>query len=286
MASTRIGLIGVGLLGTALARRFAAAGLQVCGFDANPDRRRELASLGGEWAACASEVAASCDRLVFSLPTSDVVLRVIEEIEPKLRPGAIVMDTTTGDPQDVEAVAERLGQRHVFYLDATVGGSSRQVENGEVIVMAGGDRAAYERCQDIFAAFSRQTFYLGAAGNGSRMKLVLNLVLGLNRAVLAEGLVFASKYGLDPRQALAILKAGPTYSRVMDTKGEKMLTGNFQPEARLSQHLKDVRLILAAGEQTGARLPLSTVHRALLEAAEKAGFGGSDNSAVIKAFET
>ena len=117
------------------------------------------------------------------------------------------------------------------------------------------------------------------------MKLVLNLVLGLNRAVLAEGLEFARASGIDPWLALEILKASPAYSRAMDTKGARMLNEDFEPEARLSQHLKDVRLILASGERSGAQLPLSEAHRALLEIAESAGFGSLDNSAVIKALQ-
>jgi 3-hydroxyisobutyrate dehydrogenase-like beta-hydroxyacid dehydrogenase len=98
-------------------------------------------------------------------------------------------------------------------------------------------------------------------------------------------LVFASRCGLPPQQTLEVLKAGPAYSSVMDTKGQKMLNGDFEPVARLSQHLKDVRLILAAGDRYGAKTPLSSVHKTLLEAAEAAGFGAADNSAVIKAFE-
>jgi 3-hydroxyisobutyrate dehydrogenase-like beta-hydroxyacid dehydrogenase len=117
------------------------------------------------------------------------------------------------------------------------------------------------------------------------MKLVFNLVLGLHRAVLAEALSFAGSYGIDPAAALEVLKAGAAYSKVMDIKGGKMLSGDFTPEARLSQHLKDVRLIVAAAERCGAMVPLSEIHRELLERAEAAGFGAMDNSAVIKAFE-
>ena len=117
------------------------------------------------------------------------------------------------------------------------------------------------------------------------MKLVVNLVLGLNRAALAEGLAFARACGFNPADALKILAAGPAYSRAMDTKGRKMLEHDFTPQARLSQHLKDVRLILAAGASTGARLPLSEVHRRLLEQVERAGFGDADNSAILKAYE-
>ncbi|MDA0207250.1 MAG: NAD-binding protein [Acidobacteria bacterium] len=137
----------------------------------------------------------------------------------------------------------------------------------------------------MFSSFLRRTFFLGPCGSGSRMKLVLNLAPGLHRAVLAEALTFAKRCGLSREQALEILQAGPAYSKAMDIKGQKMLQENFEPEARLSQHLKDVRLILAAGERCDAKLPLSEVHRVLLESTQAASYGTSDNSAVIKAFE-
>jgi 3-hydroxyisobutyrate dehydrogenase-like beta-hydroxyacid dehydrogenase len=116
------------------------------------------------------------------------------------------------------------------------------------------------------------------------MKLVVNLVLGLNRAVLAEGLSLARACGLDLPETLRVLRAGAAYSRVMDSKGPKMIAGEFQPQARLSQHLKDVRLILAEAERAGALVPLSRLHRDLLEAVEAGGWGEEDNAAVIRAF--
>jgi 3-hydroxyisobutyrate dehydrogenase-like beta-hydroxyacid dehydrogenase len=116
------------------------------------------------------------------------------------------------------------------------------------------------------------------------MKLVVNLVLGLNRAVLAEGLSLARSCGLDLPETLRVLRAGAAYSRVMDSKGPKMIAGEFQPQARLSQHLKDVRLILAEAERVGALVPLSRLHRDLLEAVEAGGWGEEDNAAVIRAF--
>jgi 3-hydroxyisobutyrate dehydrogenase-like beta-hydroxyacid dehydrogenase len=107
----------------------------------------------------------------------------------------------------------------------------------------------------------------------------------LHRAVLAEALAFARASGVCPETALEVLKAGASYSRVMDAKGEKMLTGDFSPEARLSQHLKDVRLILAAAAARGLAVPLSEQHRILLECAQSLGYGELDNSAIIKAWE-
>src|SRR5262245_15524675 len=280
-----IGIVGIGLVGTAIAERLLAAGYRVIGYDVHPEQVTGLQKLGGEGARSAVSVADACERVILSLPTSVIARSVLDEMMASLRSGALVMDTTTGAPEDAADFAGQLQQLGVEYLDATVGGSSRQVRAREVILICGGSRAAFERCSDIFAECSKKAFYVGAAGSGARMKLVLNLVLGLNRAVLAEGLEFARASGFDPVLTLQILQAGPAYSRAMDTKGHRMLKEDFEPEARLSQHLKDVRLILAAGEATGAALPLSTVHRELLEAAEAAGFGAADNCAIIKSFQ-
>jgi len=117
------------------------------------------------------------------------------------------------------------------------------------------------------------------------MKLVANLALGLHRAVLAETLTFAQACGVSPTDALEVLKAGAAYSRVMDDKGEKMLHHDFTVEAKLSQHLKDVRLILAEAHTGNAKVPLSQIHRQLLERLDGFGYGDLDNSAIIMAYE-
>lgn len=284
-ADKRVGIIGVGLVGTALAERLLSAGYRVLGYDIRAEQIEGLRRLGGEAAEGAAPVAARVERLVLSLPTSLDTAEVLDEIAAGLRPGSLVIDTTTGAPEEAAGFAARLAERGVGYLDATIGGSSRQVRAREAIFLCGGSPEGFARCADLFEHCCRRAIHVGPAGSGARMKLVLNLVLGLNRAVLAEGLEFARACGIDPNLALEILKDSPAYSRAMDTKGRRMLEGNFEPEARLSQHLKDVRLILASGEKSGARLPLSALHRGLLEEAERAGYGAADNSAIIKSFE-
>jgi 3-hydroxyisobutyrate dehydrogenase-like beta-hydroxyacid dehydrogenase len=284
MSAETIGLVGVGLLGTALAERFLGAGFAVLGFDVNPERCAGLARLGGRPAGSASEIARCCSRLVLSLPGTPVVEAVLQELAPHLRAGMYLVDTTTGDPERTAALGAGLDRRGILYLDATVSGSSEQVRAGEAVVMVGGESAGSERCADLFACFAREWFHVGPWGSGARMKLVVNLVLGLNRAVLAEGLSLARACGLDLPETLRVLRAGAAYSRVMDAKGPRMIAGEFQPQARRSQHLKDVRLILAEAERVGALVPLSRLHRDLLEAVEAGGWGEEDNSAVIRAF--
>jgi 3-hydroxyisobutyrate dehydrogenase-like beta-hydroxyacid dehydrogenase len=270
-ADRRIGLIGLGLLGSAIGERLIAAGYGVVGYDIDARTRQGFPH--------AAESAAGCARqgtVLLSLPHSGITKQVLDEIAPHLAPDSLIIDTTTGEPEEMAGFAERFN-----YVDATVGGNSRQVRERDVIVLAGGAPENWERARPILETFARECFHLGPAGSGARMKLVMNLALGLNRAVLAEALAFARYSGVDERQALAVLKAGPAWSRVMDIKGEKMLTGEFTPDARLSQHLKDVRLILGSG----AELPLSRVHRDLLEKAERMGYGEADNSAVMRAYD-
>ena len=128
-------------------------------------------------------------------------------------------------------------------------------------------------------------FHVGACGTAAKMKLVTNLVLGLNRAALAEGLVFAQLIGISADASLDVLKGSVAYSRTMDTKGRKMIDQEFRAQAKLSQHLKDVRLMLDAAFNAGRSLPLIQTHARLLGAAEAAGFGELDNSAIIKTYD-
>jgi 3-hydroxyisobutyrate dehydrogenase-like beta-hydroxyacid dehydrogenase len=269
----------------ALAERLRSGGLDIWGHDIDPARNELLGRVGGKPASSAADVASACGRILLSLPDSDVVEAVLADMGPTLVAGRIVIDTSTGDPERAVATGRRLAERGVCYLDATISGSSQQVREGQAVVLAGGPAAAFDRCRDLFRLFARRWFHLGPCGSGSQMKLVSNLVLGLNRAALAEGLWLGKVLGLDVQVVLTVLRESMAYSRIMDTKGEKMIRGDFEPQARLSQHHKDVRLMLQAAAAAGTDLPLTQAHARLLELAESAGYGSQDNSAIIRAFE-
>ncbi len=280
-----VGLIGLGLMGSALAGRLMRAGFGVTGYDIDAAQGAALAMLSGHAAGDSTEVVAGQGRVLLSLPNLDVVSQVLHGAEAGFREGQIIIDTSTGDPEQTEAVGRELAKRGVSYLDATISGNSAQVAAGDVTVMVGGPREAFDKCLDLFRCFARQTFHVGPCGAGAKMKLVTNLVLGLNRATLAEGLALAKAVGLDLAQTLEVLRESPAYSRAIDVKGAKLIAGDFAPQARLSQHLKDVRLMLEAASRAGIKLILSEAHRELLERAEAAGLGQLDNSAVIRVYE-
>jgi 3-hydroxyisobutyrate dehydrogenase-like beta-hydroxyacid dehydrogenase len=281
-----IGLIGLGLMGLAIARRLIGAGQKLVGFDIAPRQSNVFSKLGGTPAHRAAEVFASCDRVILSLRELGVVASVIREVSSVLRPGQIIIDTTTGAPAEAVALSRKLAKRRVVYLDATISGSSAQLLRGEIVLMVGGPKRTVTACKDLFQLLGKQAIHTGPSGSGSKMKLVTNLVLGLNRAALAEGLVFGRALGLKGEQVLHALRATMAYSRIMDTKGEKMLRRDFKPQARLSQHLKDVQLMLAAAKRARLKLPLTQTHRKLLAQAEAAGLGQLDNSAIIQVIST
>lgn len=283
--TVRVGLIGLGLVGSALAERLLKAGYDVFGFDIDQEKRAAFANLGGHAVLQARDAVQNVEFVVLSLPNSEVVQAVMAEVQPLLMPSLVVLDTSTGDPDCSVTIATLLAQQKVFYCDATIVGSSEHVRSLQAIVLVGGDATAVDNAQRLLATFSKQIFHTGVAGSGARMKLVVNLVLGLNRAVLAEGLAFANSCGISEQQALEILRAGVSYSAVMDTKGPKMVARDFAPQARLSQHLKDVRIILDLATKQTLPLPLSSTHRHILEYAEKMGLGSLDNSAILKVYE-
>lgn len=287
MLPKQIGIIGLGLMGMAMARRFQGAGISVLGYDIDDVRQHYLeCRCKGTSAESPQLLTESRDTILLSLPTSDTVDAVMATIEASLRPETLIIDTTTGDPGRTAELGSRLAGRGVKYVDSKIAGSSIEVIEREAIVIVGGETATVEDCRPLFETFAKEIFHVGPCGRGAQMKLVLNLVLGLNRAVLAEGLSFARRCKFDPGEALKILKAGPSYSKIMDLNGQRMLSGDFsRPMAKLSQHLKDVGLIVESGLEHEARLPLSEKHKTLLEELMTAGYADADNSSIVKAFE-
>jgi 3-hydroxyisobutyrate dehydrogenase-like beta-hydroxyacid dehydrogenase len=277
-----VGLVGTGLFGTALAELLLADGFPIAVYNRTRAKAEPLLARGAIWS---DNPLASCQRVIFCLFTSDQVEQVFEQMNSRPLNGRILVDTSTSDPQQTVALGTHLARKGVRYLEAPFSGSSQQTRNHESTALVSGERDAFSACSDLWDCLAAKTFYVGPWGNAAKMKLVTNLVLGLNRAVLAEGLVFAESAGLNMEEALQVLLNSPAYSRTMDAKGPKMVHGEFTPQARLSQHIKDVRLMLEEAARGGASLPISAVHLELLEQAEAAGLGELDNSAIIRVIQ-
>ncbi|HZP70867.1 MAG TPA: NAD(P)-dependent oxidoreductase [Pseudolabrys sp.] len=285
MSNRPVAIIGLGLMGEVYARRLLAAKIPVIGFDIDPARGERLAEIGGVPVRSIADLAGPARCIAIAVFSTDQVEDVVENhLLPALGDGSgkIVLCMSTCDPDRVAALAGRAASRGLRYLDVPVSGTSEQVRRGEGVALVGGDPAIADEVQDVLEALFARRFHVGDVGDGGRAKLAVNLVLGLNRLALAEGLVFAERLGLDPGAFLEVARGSASYSQVMETKGPKMVSGNFLPEGRIRQTLKDVHLMLDQAAGVGQRLSMLEVHADVLEACVRAGEADLDNSAVIK----
>jgi len=271
-------------MGQALATRLRGAGFAVLGYDIDPAKGPWLDAQGGQVAASIAEVATAANPILLAVFSTDQVEEVVDQhIAPAMTPGhrPIVLCTSTCDPDAIARLGERCADHDLPFLEVPVSGTSEQVRRGDGVALIGGDAALAAEVAPVLDALFAARHHIGRVGDGGRAKLAVNLILGLNRLALAEGLVFAERLGLDPGAFLKVARGSAAYSQVMETKGPKMVAGEFTPEGRVRQTLKDVHLMLAQARQHGQRLPLLEVHEDVLSACVRHGEADFDNSRII-----
>jgi 3-hydroxyisobutyrate dehydrogenase-like beta-hydroxyacid dehydrogenase len=282
-AKPPVGVIGLGLIGTSLAQRLLQAGFPVAGFDIATERRDNLTRLGGAACTSAKEVGERCKEIVLAVFNTDQVESVVESPDgANLNKDHLIICTSTCDPDRIEALAKRAAKRGIRFVESPLSGNSDQIAKGNGVALVGGTRADMDAATPILNALCKQSFYLGPAGSGGRAKLAVNLVGGLNRAVMAEGLAFAESMGLELAPFLEVMKGSAVYSRAMDTRGMKMVESDFTPHAWLTQSLKDFKLMHEVAARVGQELPLATEYVKLVESCIAHGEGQMDNSVVIQ----
>ena len=281
-----LGLIGLGLIGTALARRLIAAGFSVAGYDIAAEARARLGDIGGTPIDTIAEIARSCPRVLIAVFNTEQVESVIEGAggllaEPQ-RAARQVINFSTCDPGRMSALAQRCEARGLSFLETPLSGASDQVARGEAVCLVGGDKPALEESLDVIQVVCAKHYFMGAVGNGGKAKLATNLVLGLNRAALAEGLVYAERLGLPLDAFFEEVKNSAAYSEVMDAKGGKMVARDFRALGKIVQSAKDFGLILETAEAAGQRLPFAALYAEMMAGCVAAGEGEWDNAAIIE----
>jgi 3-hydroxyisobutyrate dehydrogenase-like beta-hydroxyacid dehydrogenase len=285
---TTIGIVGLGLLGHAVASRLLAARHVVMGYDVVAERRAALAALGGKELTSVQAVAASAEAICVVLPTLESVEQVVlgpEGLVPSARSGQVVIQMSTISPTLTERLAEAARRRDVTFLDCPISGTSGQVLRGDGIVMVGGERAAFEQWRSLLEAVLPRAFYVGPAGQAMLLKLVANLLIALHSAAAAEALTMARRAGLDVERALEILVASAATSRMLEVRGPGIVRGEFPPQMKLDNFMKDLHLIQEAARSADAPLPLTDVAEHLYATAQRAGHGGDDLSVVVRVID-
>jgi 2-hydroxy-3-oxopropionate reductase len=285
----KIGFVGLGLMGSKMAMNLLSAGFTVVGYDSDPSKMEALAGEGFQMAESPDRIAPQVEAIILSLPNSHVVNEVVKDalkLFERGGKGLILIDTTTADPVLSEELAARLRKTGIEMLDAAVSGTSKMCAEREATFLVGGNEETFGKCVPIFSVLGRRTFHMGKNGAGAAAKLIVNLVLGLNRMALAEGLCLAGKAGMDLHRTLEVLKESAAYSSAMDQKGLKMIEKEFlPPEGKLSFHLKDVALMLDLGHRVNAPLILSSLHAQALRSEVAKGRGEWDNADIISFYQ-
>jgi len=275
--SETIGIVGIGLMGSAISHNLIQSGFNVQGYDVDPLRLDEFAERGGTPVRSPSEVANGVKWMILSLPDSNVVNDVFfgeKGILDKDREGLIICDASTSRPEDSENLGKELALRNVKFLDTCVSGTSAMAWDKDLIVVAGGERSDFEICLPYLQSFSRAAYYMGPFGSGALTKLIINLVLAGNRVALGEGLTLGTKAGMNPLELLTVLEDGACGSKTMSDKGPKMIQGDYSPEGRMST--KTPRLMLEQGARFGSPMFLASLWNQLVQAGCELGFSELD----------
>ncbi len=281
-----IGIVGLGLLGHAIASRLIKAGHAVVGFDVVPDRVSALTAMGGKSAPSAAAVAQSVEALCTLLPslaTAETVILGADGILAGARPDLTVIQMSTISPTLTERLAREVTARGLGFLDCPVSGTSSMVERGDGIFFVGGDRALFERWRPVLESVLARAVLVGRVGQAMVLKLVANLLVALNSAAAAEALTFARKAGLDLDLALDVLNASAAASSMLKVRGPMIVRGEFPAQMKLDLFMKDIHLMQEAAAAVGAPLPFTDLAERLYAAAQAAGHGGEDLAVVVTA---
>jgi 3-hydroxyisobutyrate dehydrogenase len=279
----QVAVLGTGIMGSAMARNLAAAGLRTTAWDRSSSATAPLSGSGVEVASSAAGAVRDAQAVITMLPTGDVTESVVfgEGVAEAFAAGAAWAQMGTIGIEATAAIAGRLKRARpdVLFVDAPVSGSKGPAESGQLLILASGPAAAGPVLRPVFAAIGRSTVWLGDAGQGSRMKLVVNAYMATLIEGVAEALELAGRLGIDADQLAMAIEGGPLDAPLADAKLHKMASGDYAPEFPLQWALKDVDLALAAAGDGGS-LPLLRALSGQWRASVEAGHGREDVSAV------
>lgn len=284
-----IAFIGLGAMGKPIARNILKAGYSLTVFDLRQDVVKELAGAGAAGAPTPREAAAGKDIVLLSLPNAAVVEQVLiaeDGLFAGSHPGQIFIDLSSVTPAHTRKMAQLAGEKGVGYLDAPVSGGVAGAAAGTLTIMVGGEQAILEKCREVLQTIGKKIYHVGPAGAGDTMKLINNLLLGVNMAAVAEALTLGVKAELDPATMLEIISVSSGRSYALEAKVPAfILKGNFAPGFAIDLQHKDLAMAIQTAKELAVPVDLANTAQTMYETAQDNGLGGKDISAVITVLE-
>jgi putative dehydrogenase len=281
-------VIGLGIMGSALSRNLMAAGYTVSGFDPDSTVSEKAASSGVEIAESPVQAAHGSDIILTSLPSDSALTSTVEALttrgaESETKP--IVAELSTLSLESKTEARDRLAASGIEMLDCPISGTGAQAKSRDIVLYASGGKAAFERCQPVFEAIARQSFFLGDFGNGMRMKFIANLLVAVHNVASAEAINLGTLAGLEPQLIYDVISAGAGTSRIFELRGPMMVRENYEPATmKLGVWEKDMTLIRNFANALDAKTPLFTATEPLYQNALESGLAEQDTAAVHTLF--
>jgi 3-hydroxyisobutyrate dehydrogenase len=288
MTETRVGFIGLGIMGRPMAKNLLKAGFPLTVFNRTRSRAEELAKLGAQVAESPRAVARQSDIIITIVTDTPDVRAVIlgqEGVIEGVRPGVLVIDMSTISPQVTREIAEALRAKNVQMLDAPVSGGEKGAIEGTLSIMVGGEAESLERARPVLAAMGKSITHVGPNGMGQVCKLANQIAVGIQNLSMSEALLFAAKAGADPAKVMQAIQGGAGSSWAFHNLAPKLLRRDFSPGFMVKLQQKDLRLVLDAADQLNLALPGTALTHQLYQAVEARGLGDEGNHALVQALE-
>jgi len=281
-----VGMIGLGIMGSAMSFNLGRAGVRVIGYDVAKRARAGHRRAGGVAAKSARDVAKRADIIVTSLPSAHALADVAAELAQSAKRGTVVVETSTLPIEVKTAARDALAKRGVTLLDCPLSGTGAQARAKDLLIYVSGERAAYRRIAPVLPGFTSANYYVGAFGAGSKMKFVANLLVAIHNVAAAEAMVLGMKAGLDPAMILKVVAGGAGGSRMFQVRGPMMVKGDYS-EATMKNEVwqKDMTIIGDFARSLDCPTPLFAASAPIYNAAMAMGLGKQDTGAVCAVLE-
>jgi len=287
--SQSIAIIGLGIMGSAIARNLIAGGFSVQGYDTDTQVVQKNAERGVIVAATVLDAIQNCGIIFSSLPSETALKATVDALEEGsggIKDGAVLVETSTLSLECKQNARDRLTLLGIETLDCPVSGTGAQAAKRDIVLYASGDEAAYTFCKTVFDVISRDSFFLGAFGNGMRMKFVANLLVAVHNVVTAEALSLAKQAGLDLQTVYEVISSGAGTSKIFELRGPMMVNDTYAPATmKLDVWQKDMALIEEFTDAVQAETPLFESTYPIYELAIKSGLGEMDTAAICRVFD-